>query len=148
MRSAFNQMAKALQECPKSGLLWAEAVEMETPQAKKARSVDALKRCDQDPIVILAVAKLFWEGRQLEKARVWFKRGITLDPNYGDAWAFAYKFELKNGTKEQAQAILEKCVDAEPHKGERWISVSKDINYHRYKTDQILMEVANRIHLD
>jgi pre-mRNA-processing factor 6 len=43
-------------------------------QAKKARSVDALKRCDQDPVVILAVAKLFWESRQLEKARVWFKR--------------------------------------------------------------------------
>jgi len=58
-RIAFNMLAKALQDCPKSGILWAAAVEMETRAAKKARSVDALKRCDQDPHVILAVAKLF-----------------------------------------------------------------------------------------
>lgn len=147
-RSAFNMLAKGLQECPKSGILWAEAIEMETVQAKKARSIDALKRCDQDPIVILAVAKLFWEGRQLEKARVWFKRCITLDPNYGDSWAFAYKFELENGTEEQQKVIVEKCVAAEPHKGERWIAVSKNIKYNRYKTDQILIEVASRIKIE
>jgi pre-mRNA-processing factor 6 len=147
-RSAFNMLAKGLQECPKSGILWAEAIEMETVQAKKARSVDALKRCDQDPIVILAVAKLFWENRQLDKARVWFKRCITLDPNYGDSWAFAYKFELQNGNDEQQRILLEKCVAAEPHKGERWIAVSKDIKYNRYKSDQILVEVASRINID
>lgn len=46
-----------------------------------------------------------------------FYRCITLDPNYGDSWAFAYKFELVNGNEEQQKIILEKCVAAEPHKG-------------------------------
>lgn len=37
-------MAKALQECPSSGLLWAEAIEMEPHPKQKKKSVDALKR--------------------------------------------------------------------------------------------------------
>ena len=47
----------ALQECPKSGILWAEAIELEPLHQKKARSCDALKVCDQDEFVIVAVAK-------------------------------------------------------------------------------------------
>jgi pre-mRNA-processing factor 6 len=46
-----------LQECPTSGILWAEAIEMEPAPQQKAKSVDALKRCDNDPNVIIAVAK-------------------------------------------------------------------------------------------
>lgn len=47
----------ALQECPTSGVLWAEAIEMEPTPQQKAKSVDALNRCDNDPHVIIAVAK-------------------------------------------------------------------------------------------
>jgi len=144
-RVAFNTLAKALQDCPKSGILWAESIDMEAVPAKKGRSVDALKRCDQDPHVILSVAVLFWQNRQIEKARTWLKRTIGLDQNFGDAWAYAYKFELQHGTPESQLSLVDKCVTAEPHQGEKWIAVSKDPKNHRLKTAQILAEVASGI---
>jgi pre-mRNA-processing factor 6 len=61
--------------------------------------VDALKNCDNDPYVILAVAKLFWEDRKIEKARTWFNRGVTTDPDLGDLWAYFLKFEMQHGTE-------------------------------------------------
>ena len=47
-----------MQECPASGTLWAEAIFMESRPQRKTKSVDALKRCEHDPHVLLAVARL------------------------------------------------------------------------------------------
>ena len=38
-------MSRALQECPQSGCLWAAAIFLEDHSARKARSVDSLKKC-------------------------------------------------------------------------------------------------------
>ena len=50
-------MAKAMQECPASGILWAEAIFLEPRPQRRTKSVDALKKCEHDPHVLLAVAK-------------------------------------------------------------------------------------------
>lgn len=55
--TAQNLLSKGLQECPNSGMLWAEVINTERKAQKRARSVDALKHCDNDPHVIVAVAK-------------------------------------------------------------------------------------------
>ena len=55
---ASAQMARALQECPTSGLLWAEAIFIEPRPQRKTKSVDALKKCEHDPHVLLAIARL------------------------------------------------------------------------------------------
>jgi len=141
-RVALALLAKALQECPTSGLLWAEAIESEKPSQKKARSVDALKKCDNDPHVVVAVAKLFWSDRKLDKARTWFNRAVSLDGDLGDAWAYYYLFEIRNGSEEQQQQVLKRCIEAEPRHGEKWIEVSKDIANVRWKTEQILKKVV------
>ena len=47
-----------MQDCPASGILWAEAIFMESRPQRKTKSVDALKRCEHDPHVLLAVARL------------------------------------------------------------------------------------------
>ena len=44
-------MSRALQECPKSGVLWAEAIFMENKPGRKSKSVDALKKTEHDPHV-------------------------------------------------------------------------------------------------
>ena len=62
---AHTLMAKALQECPNSGLLWAEAIFMESRPQRKTKSVDALKKCEHDAHVLLAVSKyvyIFFEA--------------------------------------------------------------------------------------
>jgi hypothetical protein len=47
----FYFLLQALQECPHSGLLWAEAIFLEQRNKRKARSIDAIKACENDPMV-------------------------------------------------------------------------------------------------
>lgn len=141
---------------------------------RRAKSVDALKRCNDDPHIIAAVAQLFWHDRkashwrglsmvcgrvhaagheergvvavlmtplpavQIEKARSWFQRAVLLDPDHGDAWAQYYAFEQQHGSPELASQVLEKCIAAEPHHGERWQRVSKSLEHTHKSTAQLL----------
>lgn len=89
---------------------------MEERHGRRAKSVDALKRCEHNPHVLVAAARLFWAERkagfshpydfmrcnylfQVKKAREWFQRAINVDPDNGDAYAHCYKFELLLGTE-------------------------------------------------
>eukprot|EP00823_Brevimastigomonas_motovehiculus_P003452 TRINITY_DN2105_c0_g1_i1.p1 TRINITY_DN2105_c0_g1~~TRINITY_DN2105_c0_g1_i1.p1 ORF type:complete len:949 (+),score=251.05 TRINITY_DN2105_c0_g1_i1:394-2847(+) len=142
---AQQLMAKALQECPTAGVLWAHAIASDARPQRKARSYDALKRCSDDAYVFLAVARLFWMDRKTKKTRSWFHRAITADPDLGDAWAYFYKFELEYGDKTSQEAVLKRCVEADPHHGELWVGVSKAIENSRLKTDAILKKAAASI---
>lgn len=75
---ANSLMARALQECPTSGELYAEAIFMEPRPQRKSKSVDALKKCEHDPHVLLAVSKLFWSEHKLQKGRDWFNRTVSV----------------------------------------------------------------------
>lgn len=87
LAAAVKLMARALQECPSSGRLWAHAIEMELHPKRKAKSYDALKKCSDDAYVLVAVARLLSADRKVKKARNWFERAVTADPDNGDAWA-------------------------------------------------------------
>ncbi|KAG0746358.1 hypothetical protein G6F57_004964 [Rhizopus arrhizus] len=144
---AKSLAAKALQECPTSGLIWTEAIYMEARPQRKARSVDALKKCEHDPIIVTTVARLFWTDRKIEKARNWFQKAIQIDPDQGDSYAWWYKFELQHGTKEQQDAVIRRCMISEPRHGECWQSVSKDISNIGKKTEDILKLSAQKLEL-
>ena len=62
-------MARALQECPNSGILWSAAIFLEDHARRKSRSVDALKKCQHDARVVLAVANMFWVDGRKNKVR-------------------------------------------------------------------------------
>lgn len=113
-------ISKALQECPNSGSLWCEMILMETRPQRKARSSDALKHCENDPLVVCTVARLFWAERKIETARKWFQRAIKTNPDLGDSWAFWLKFEMQHGTLDQQQDVISKFVAAEPKHGVEW----------------------------
>jgi len=140
-------MAKALQECPTSGILWAEAVFMEGRAQRKTKSVDALKKCEHDPHVLLAVSLLFWSERKIGKCREWFNRTVKIEPDLGDAWSYFYKFELIHGTEETQQDIIRRCLLAEPHHGETWCRISKDIKNWRKKTEEVIVMVAAELQI-
>jgi len=146
-KEASTLMARALQDCPTSGKLWALSIDMEAQRHKKGKSVDALKKCDSDAYVMLAVAKLFASERKIEKARSWFNRTVTLEADLGDAWAHYYEFELKHGSEERQKEVLRRCVQAEPQNGEQWKKVVKDPETQKINpsTEQLLMLVKNRI---
>ncbi|CAK9294730.1 unnamed protein product [Gordionus sp. m RMFG-2023] len=131
-----------MQECPNSGKLWAESIFMESRPHRKTKSVDALKRCEHDVRVLLAVSKLFWCERKLSKAKDWFYRTLKLDQDYGDTWAYFYRFLCMHGTEEEKEELIKRCVKAEPHHGEIWCSVSKDISNWKLKTPEILIKTS------
>ena len=124
---AETLMARALQECPTSGRLLAENISTAPKVQQKSKSADAIKRCPEDPYVIVAVASLFEFDRKNDKARKWFDRAVVLNPDLGDSWARYYAFELEAGTKEQQERVKERCVAAEPKHGELWAGVMKDM---------------------
>ncbi|XP_031624635.1 pre-mRNA-processing factor 6 [Contarinia nasturtii] len=138
-------MARALQECPQSGELWSEAIFMESRPQRKTKSFDALKKCEHNPHVLLAVSKLFWSEQKTQKARDWFNRTVKIDPDLGDAWAYFYKFELNYGTEAQQKEIIERCNAAEPKHGEEWCKVSKNISNWCFKTEDILKAVIRNL---
>ncbi|KAE8390040.1 hypothetical protein ETB97_007760 [Aspergillus alliaceus] len=139
-------MAKALQEVPTSGLLWSESIWHLEPRAqRKARSLEAIKKVDNDPILFITVARIFWGERRLEKAMTWFEKAIVSDSDLGDGWAWYLKFLLQHGTEEKRADVISKCVSTEPKHGEVWQSVAKDpINAHK-STEEILKIVAERL---
>jgi pre-mRNA-processing factor 6 len=85
--------------------------------------------------VIVACARLFMGDRKIDKARenvffvcplfrcfssslgTWFNRAVTLDPDFGDAWAHFYKFEQINGSKDNTDTILQRVKKAQPRHG-------------------------------
>lgn len=104
---AKNLMAKALQEVPNSGLLWSESIwHLEARTQRKPRSLEAIKKVDNDPILFVTVARIFWAERRLEKAATWFEKAILLDSDLGDTWAWYYKFLLQHGTDVSRPTLL------------------------------------------
>jgi len=100
MAQAKTLMARALQECPSSGLLWTESIwHLETRTQRKPRMVEAMRKVDNDPILMVTVARNFWNERKLDKAMSWFEKAIVVDADQGDTWAWYYKFLLQHGTE-------------------------------------------------
>ncbi|KAI9045103.1 U4/U6-U5 snRNP complex subunit PRP6 [Aspergillus affinis] len=165
-------MAKALQEVPTSGLLWSESIWYLEPRAqRKARSLEAIKKVENDPILFITVARIFWGERRLEKAMTWFEKAIVCDSDLGDGWAWYYKFLLQHGTEvyfslffspslatnpmtnmdssfllqEKRADVISKCIATEPKHGEIWQSIAKDPANAQKSTEEILKMAANSL---
>ncbi|KAH7102781.1 PRP1 splicing factor, N-terminal-domain-containing protein [Auriculariales sp. MPI-PUGE-AT-0066] len=141
-------LARGLQECASSGLLWSMAIWAEPRASRKSRSVDALKKSAESPIVVCAIARLFWAERKIEKTREWFARAVTKDDggaDLGDAWAWWLKFERQHGTLEHQEAVIARCIAVEPLHGLLWPSIAKDMKNLGKTTREILELVAAAI---
>ena len=79
---AKNMMAKALQACPTSGLLYADEIINAPKVRRKGVAFEALKRCKDDVHVMTAVAKMFYDNLMYGKARKWLDRVAALDQEY------------------------------------------------------------------
>ncbi|PHH53974.1 Pre-mRNA-splicing factor prp1 [Ceratocystis fimbriata CBS 114723] len=140
---AKNVMAKALQEVPKSGLLWSEQIwHLEPRTQRRPRALEAIKKVEADPLLFVAVARIFWGERKLEKAQNWFEKALMVDADMGDTWAWYYKFLLQHGTDEKKSDVVSKCALNEPRHGEYWQMVAKQPQNARKSTEEVLVLVA------
>jgi pre-mRNA-processing factor 6 len=129
--------------------------------------LEAIKKVDNDPILFVTVARIFWGERRLEKAMTWFEKAIVTNGDLGDAWAWYYKFLLQHGTevrtlltqmnplqrgvcyrpltfpKEKREDVLAKCVATEPKHGETWQTIAKQPTNANKSAEEILKLVAD-----
>ncbi|KAL2404126.1 Pre-mRNA-splicing factor prp1 [Exophiala dermatitidis] len=146
IQQAKISMSKALQECPKSGLLWAENIWKLQPRTqRKPLSLEAIKNVDNDPILFVTVARIFWSERKLDKAMSWFEKAIVLDSDLGDTWAWYLKFLMQHGTEEKREDVIAKCIASEPKHGEVWQRVRKDPKNAYLTTREVLFEVMKQL---
>ncbi|KAL7670681.1 hypothetical protein ACOME3_005609 [Neoechinorhynchus agilis] len=142
---ADSLLARAIQDCPHSGILRAEAIFMETESKRKTKCVDAMKYCEDDPVVLLALARFFWSKLSIDKARDWFDKCIRLNSDFGDAYAHMLKFEIIHGDEQSQARVKEACVKAEPRHGIEWCTVSKDVKNWKKKCPELLEIVADKV---
>ncbi|KAI9647786.1 U4/U6 x U5 tri-snRNP complex subunit Prp1 [Ciborinia camelliae] len=139
-------MAKALQEVPSSGLLYTESIwNLEARTQRKPRALEAIKKVDNDPILFVTIARIFWGERRLEKAQNWFEKAILLDSDLGDTWAWYYKFLLQHGTEEKRADVVSKCILSEPRHGEFWQATAKDPKNAGRGVEEILKLVVEMV---
>ena len=144
-KQADTLLAAALKDSPDSGALIAEDIDTAPRHARKRKAVDALSKNDAEPLVNLAVARLFAADHKPDKARKFFSRACALNKDYGDAWAAAYAFEIALGTPESQQeaiAIEAAAVLAQPRHGEVWQRISKSPRTGRVSISEILKKCA------
>jgi pre-mRNA-processing factor 6 len=160
---AKNLMAQALQQVPNSGLLYSESIwHLEPRTQRKPRALEAIKKVDNDPILFVTIARIFWGERRLEKAQNWFEKAILLDSDLGDTWAWYYKFLLQHGTEvsfsrydmrfnaniatqEKRFDVVAKCILSEPRHGEIWQSVAKEPKNAGKNLEEILKTVVGKL---
>ncbi|KAF2147504.1 uncharacterized protein K452DRAFT_354874 [Aplosporella prunicola CBS 121167] len=146
LQAAQTVMAQALQEVPHSGQLWSEKIwHLEARTQRKPRSLEAIKKVDNDPVLFVAVARIFWGERRLDKAVAWFEKAIVLDADLGDTWAWYYKFLCQHGTDEKREDVVSKCVLSEPRHGEVWQAVAKDPKNVGKGVEEVLKLVAAKM---
>lgn len=128
-KQAETLMERALRDVPKAlqGTLWSEKIwHLTARPQRKPRALEAIKEVDNDPTLLVAVARIFWGERKLDKAQNWFEKALVRDPDLGDTWAWYHKFLVEHGTQEKRDEVVSKCVSVEPRYGETWTSISKD----------------------
>jgi len=93
---AHHLLARALQECPSSGRLWAQAVAMEPAASRMPKATDAVKHVKDDSSIFIAIGKIFWVEKKPTKARKFLSEAVRLDKDNGDAWLHLYHFEKES----------------------------------------------------
>ena len=138
-------LARALQECPKAGVLWAEQLRMADKSTQKRKAAEAIQRCPEDVHVVVAVASLFAKDGKEAKARKWFDRAVQVDKDHGDAWAYYYAYLQQRQDTTQMETVQQQCVAAEPKHGELWTSVTKDMKHRLKSTAEHLALASQRV---
>lgn len=154
---ATNILARGLQKCPKSPWLWALSIALESRKAQKARSVEAVKVCGNNPIVITEVARYLWRSNKLEKAREWFRRAVNTHPEYADGWAclIAYERDMDSkpsssissghALKKTPEELVDEACLHDLKRGERWISLRKKVGNETLTNKQVLLQVSDLV---
>lgn len=116
-------MAKALQECPTSGILWATHIYIVSDDEVEKVYRKALSMSNNDANVIAAVAVFLRQNKKFRVAREWFDWAVKTDPDNGDVWGLYYR----NESSMYRPLVEQRCLAANPKHGRIWAANSKTL---------------------
>ncbi|RDB22099.1 Pre-mRNA-processing factor 6 [Hypsizygus marmoreus] len=152
---AQAMLSRALRQCRQPYLLWAMSIWYEPPETRMKWALDTLSKSKDHPLLLSAVARLYWAEREIGKARMYFERSVLhwdteLGEDFhpediGDSWAWWLNFEREYGTVEQQKKVRDKCITARPRHGPIWQATAKDTWNLGKSTEDILDLVAKAL---
>ena len=96
---------------------------------------------------------MWWRHHQLDKAKRWLEASVAVVANnteepqmagsrLGDAWAALYHFAMHERCGLSPAEVQQRCVAANPTRGERWVAVRKARGNEALSTEEVLHRVA------
>ncbi len=61
--------------------------------SQKSKIIDALKKCNNNCVIFVTVARLLERSNKVAKARKYYTRALNINSRYGDAYIYYYIFE-------------------------------------------------------
>lgn len=86
--------------------MWALKIEIEPAATRKAQSLAALDKVDNNSDLFIALAKIFWTERKAEKVKKWLKNAIAINKDNGDAWIHLIRYEMEFGSQESIEETI------------------------------------------
>lgn len=118
---ARQLVARALQACPSSALIWALQFGLLDKNKRKPALVEALKACDNSSDILVVVGLDFWRQSKQQKALEWWKRAIDADATNGDAWIAVYMADLEQFDWSKYELAFDRI-----NHGRWWLATKKD----------------------
>jgi pre-mRNA-processing factor 6 len=92
---------------------------------------------------MIAVANVYANEKDYDKARKWFENALRVNPSNGDIWAYYYNMEIN--LNNETTSLLSRCKDAAPTQGELWTEYSSRIENWKLDTIDLLIKVQRDI---
>lgn len=128
-RDSSVVLNKALQACPRSGILWWEMLKAAPETARKQKLAEALKVCGRDGYVLAAMALMHEAINGFVSDRL--KEAVDSDPDNGDLWMWYYR--------SMGDSCIKSMERANPKKGVVWSALrSNPKNWHKNFRDLLL----------
>ncbi len=146
---AKNILAVALQQCPKSTYLYGEDLLMFENRSgkRKSRISYIANKLENDihPHLLAIMSSIFLQMGKYASAKSWFDKALQLDKDYGDSWGWMYLFLSKYGTKEELEELVKQFIASDPHHGETFTRINKDLKNNDKTREEILKLVAEEL---
>eukprot|EP01053_Blabericola_migrator_P013053 Blabericola_migrator_1__13052@NODE_87_length_14713_cov_55_061450_g78_i0_p2_GENE_NODE_87_length_14713_cov_55_061450_g78_i0NODE_87_length_14713_cov_55_061450_g78_i0_p2_ORF_typecomplete_len1041_score228_21PRP1_N/PF06424_12/1_3e42Suf/PF05843_14/0_0027Suf/PF05843_14/0_18Suf/PF05843_14/0_18Suf/PF05843_14/4_6e06Suf/PF05843_14/7_3e11Suf/PF05843_14/0_19TPR_15/PF13429_6/11TPR_15/PF13429_6/0_0012TPR_15/PF13429_6/0_021TPR_15/PF13429_6/1_5e11TPR_15/PF13429_6/0_91TPR_15/PF13429_6/0_1TPR_19/PF14559_6/1_3TPR_19 len=139
-------ISRALQKCPRSGLLLSEAVWVEDKAKRGAKVFEALNKSESNPYCVLAAAKVFWMDGKEKKAREWFVKSHELGPKNGETYGIHLAFEIQYKKLRNIIGVFMQATEADPNSGVRWNIVAKRVENWSKTINEKLIEFVKEYH--
>ncbi|KAI3402977.2 prp1 [Candida oxycetoniae] len=107
--TAKNLANRNLKQFPENAYVWYQYLSLIPKMSyRKPEFLNALQKTQNSSDILMYIGVFFWQDGKFLKAKSWFERSLTANPNNGDAWGWMYNYLKQFSGEEERNAFLEK----------------------------------------